>query len=116
VKFILQGVENYKRVIYELKREQRLIELFLEKTIHFVYSCYILLSDRVISGVKNMWKEASYVSLQLSFRGMISPLYMTVFSNYIVSSLNCSLNDITNFASNYIQYFVIRGSLFYWPF
>jgi hypothetical protein len=31
VKFILQSVVNYKRGIYALKREQRLIELFLEK-------------------------------------------------------------------------------------
>jgi hypothetical protein len=59
-----------------------------------------------------MWKEASCVSLQLTLHGMISHLYMTVFSNCIVSSLYCSLNDTTIFASNYIQYFVIRGSLF----
>jgi hypothetical protein len=109
----IQSVANYKGVIYELKREQRLIELFLEKRYILCRIAIYFYPIESYQAYKNTWKEASCVSLQISFHGMISHLYMTVFSNYIVSSVNCSLNDITNFASNYIKYFVIRGSLFY---
>jgi hypothetical protein len=113
VKYLLHNVANYKRVIYVLKREERLLELFLEKQYILCRIAKYFYPIESYQAYKNMWKEARCVSLQISFHGMISHLYMTVFSNYIVSSLNCILNGITNLASNYIQYFVIRGFLFF---
>ena len=79
MKFILQSVANYKGVIYELKREQSLIELFLEnKYVLYTIPTYLYPIESY-QAYKNMWEEDSCVSLQLSFHGMITQLYMTVF-------------------------------------
>lgn len=51
MKFILQSVGNYKRVIYELKGEQRLIDLFLKNSTFCIELLHIL-SHRVVSGVQ----------------------------------------------------------------